>query len=846
MLLSGPNELEFLAVSLCTSNTNRKHCVALLYRPPSCPVSFFDNFCSALHFLNPSQFSSFVLLGDFNIDFCSTHPYFCKLQSVTQPFSLSQVVTTPTHLNSNGNHTIIDLVFVSHEQQISDCSVIAPLANSDHCGLRVTLSWKMPQRMTPMRPRTVWRYKDANFAKARDMINAINWSSVLPMDNPDTAAMVWQNKFLDIMDECIPAQRLPRRRKLPWLTKNVVRYMRKRNAAFKKAKKNNFRNMSKYKNLRNKVTSLLRQEKASHFEKLKPSNMKQFWKAVKSLTKKDSSVPTLHLEGATASLNTEKASMLNKFFASCFNPSLDPLHEDDRENDIQSSTCPPDYYCTEEEVLALIQSLDVSKASGPDGISIRMLKGTAASIAPSLTMLFNTSLRNSRFPNCWKQSSIVPIPKGSAHDSPTNYRPISLLSVVSKLLEKHIHLLLTSHLNHTQPISTQQWGFQQGKSTVTSLLTVVDDWLKILESKRDVCAVFFDLTKAFDTVPHRPLMAKLEETGLNPHLLEWIRSYLTDRQQKVVVGGEASTETPVLSGVPQGSVLGPLLFLVYIDDITAMHLSSGSILNLYADDMLLYKAISTQSDYQSLQDDVDRVQEWVNVNYLTLNTSKCKSMVVSRRRNQHVTQLQLGNDVLKQVDTFKYLGVLLSSDLTWTPHIESICSKARKLVGLLYRQFSNNANRDVLLRLYTSIVRPHLEYAAEVWDPHLHKNIELIENVQKQALKMCTKQWDLGYQALLEQTHLQDMGNRRMHLKLCTLFKIVHGLLYFPNDLVVNHHSRYSPHTLPLLHCPYARTTALQKSFLPSSISVWNHLPPEALHANSIHRFKLFTAPLFL
>ena len=129
--------------------------------------------------------------------------------------------------------------------------------------------------------------------------------------------------------------------------------------------------------------------------------------------------------------------------------------------------------------------------------------------------------------------------------------------------------------------------------------------------------------------------------------------------------------------------IGPLLFLVYIDNITAIHLSSGSILNLYADDMLLYKAISSQSDYQSLQDDVDRVQEWVNVNYLTLNTSKCKSMVVSRRRNQHVTQLQLGNDVLEQVDSFIYLGVLLSSDLTWTPHIESICSKARKLVGLL-------------------------------------------------------------------------------------------------------------------------------------------------------------------
>ncbi len=204
--------------------------------------------------------------------------------------------------------------------------------------------------------------------------------------------------------------------------------------------------------------------------------------------------------------------MLNNFFATCFNSSLEPFHQED----LQKSTCPPELLCTEEEILALLQTLDASKASGPDGVSIRMLKGTAASIAPSLTMLLNISIRSGRFPNCWKQSSLVPVPKASAHDCPINYRPISLLSVVSKVLERYIHSINTSHLNVNHPISQQQWGFQRGKSTVTSLLTVIHDWLMILESGKEVCSVFINLKKAFDTVPHRPLISKLERTGLSP------------------------------------------------------------------------------------------------------------------------------------------------------------------------------------------------------------------------------------------------------------------------------------------------------------------------------------------
>ena len=317
--------------------------------------------------------------------------------------------------------------------------------------------------------------------------------------------------------------------------------------------------------------------------------------------------------------------------------------------------------------------------------------------------------------------------------------------------------------------------------------------------------------------------------------------------QDVVVGGESSLDTPVLSGVPQGSVLGPLLFLVYIDDVSDVLLSDGSTLNLYADDMLLYKPVKSIEDIHHLQMDIDCISEWVSCNKLTLNPTKCKTMVISRKRNsvQPYAQFVLNGRPLEQVETFKYLGILLSSDLSWSAHIESICTKARKLIGLLYRRFYGNIDDHSLLELYSVLVRPHLEYAAPVWDPHLTKYTNKLESVQKFALKMCLKQWDLGYQDLLDLSQLPTLENRRLYLKLCTLYKIIHGYFYFPPNVFVPQVSRQS-YSLPLLHQPHAHTNAFQSSFVPSSVSVWNHLPHEALTAHSINSFKSLIAPLFL
>ena len=408
-----------------------------------------------------------------------------------------------------------------------------------------------------------------------------------------------------------------------------------------------------------------------------------------------------------------------------------------------------------------------------------MLKATAYSIAPSITKLFNLSIQLGCFPQTWKVSNVVPIPKSTDNTSP-NYRPISLLSVLSKLLERHMYCQITDHLETHHPLSSSQWGFHSWKATITALLETTHNWYQLMDAGKEIGAVFFDLKKAFDAIPHRALLDILRDLHLNEFILKWICDYLTQRKQRVVVNGQTSETLPVLSGVPQGSVIGPLLFFIYIDGVTSVPLSVGSQLTVYAYDILLYRPISCQSDFAALQDDINKLDTGVNTNYLQFNTSKCKYMVVSRKISDitSATLIMQGHH-LERVECLKYLGLLLSTDLSWTAHVESVCSKARKLLGLLYRKYYQYAEPQILLQLYISLVRPHLEYASPVWNPYLQKNINTLEEVQKFALRMCSKQRDQAYSQLLQLFNIPTLSECRLYLDLCTMFKVVHDYLNF-------------------------------------------------------------------
>ena len=330
--------------------------------------------------------------------------------------------------------------------------------------------------------------------------------------------------------------------------------------------------------------------------------------------------------------------------------------------------------------------------------------------------------------------------------------------------------------------------------------------------------------------------------GVPYNLLVWISSYLTNRSQKVAVNGATSESMPVLSGVPQGSVLGPLLFLIYIDGISSIPISSCTKIVLYADD-LLFRPISKQEDFATLQRDIMAIEQWVLDNHLTFNTSKCSYMMLSRKRfpTTPLHPLMLNGLHLNEVECFKYLGVLLSSDLSWTPHITSVCSKAKQILGLLYRRFYNHAEGTTLMQLYLSLIRPHLEYACLVWDPHTMKDKVLLEDVQKFALRMATKQWDSGYQELLDIMNVPSLADRRLQLKLALLYKIVHGMCYFPPDILCprTNYSVRTNHSL-VIDQPYARTNAYFYSFVPHTISTWNSLHQLHVTGPSVSAFKYY------
>ena len=583
----------------------------------------------------------------------------------------------------------------------------------------------------------------------------------------------------------------------------------------------------------------LRFAKKSYFCRINADSTKSFWKTCRLLYKQSSSgVPVLSApDGSSVCSNLGKAALLNEHFAKCFNHAVPPLVPPTA----NGAALPDDFLCSEEWVLNNLASLDVTKASGPDEVSAHMLKFTAVSVSPSITTLFNMSLSLGCVPAEWKVARVTPVPKVSKPTLPDHFRPISLLSILSKILERHICILIRDHLTYHSLLSDHQWGFRPGRSTTSALLSTLSDWHDELDHGNDICAVFFDYRKAFDSVPHLPLVEKLMDFFLDPSIVTWITSYLCDRMQSVVIDGESSNLVRVVSGVPQGSVLGPLLFCIYIDSV-ALCTQSVNVHNvLYADDLLLYKVIACAQDFIDMQQDVLAIERWSTNNFLTLNSAKCKVMVVSRKKSPYYQPLLLNDVAVDRVESFKYLGINISHDLTWSFHISRICAKARQSLGLLYRQFYGKCDSRSLLKLYISLVRPLLEYACPVWAPHAQKDIYCIERVQMLGVKIITGEWNIVYHDGLVRLSLDTLEKRRLDLSLCLLYKYVHSMCFFPANFISRkRNSGYnlrSPHPLQLEQ-PFARTNSHLFSFIPRSVSIWNSLPSSIVLASSLNSFK--------
>jgi len=403
-------------------------------------------------------------------------------------------------------------------------------------------------------------------------------------------------------------------------------------------------------------------------------------------------------------------------------------------------------------------------------------------------------------------------------------------------MEHIIHSHVMKHLEQHKILSDYQHGFRAKKSTETQLILTIHDISQALNNNKLVDVAVLDFSKAFDKVPHRRLISKLEFYGLKGEISQWVCKFLQNRTQQVVINGQSSQTTKVTSGVPQGTVTGPLWFLLYINDLPT---KVSSQTRLFADDCLLYTPISSTEDMRVLQRDLTILESWQDMWLMKFNASKCYTMTVGKRNPPH-HNYSFCDQPLESVSSVPYLGVHISNTLSWNTHIQETVKKAQRVQNVIRRNLWS-CNEDVKVTAYRSMVRPLLEYASTAWDPMLKKDIYSLERVQRQAARFCKKEYareEGTVSRILDELNWEPLQTRRRHQKLCMLFKMQNGLVDIPLDQYIQPQTRATRGHTQKFHQIRHKARAFRDSFFVSTVIDWNSLPANVVNSTSIDSFK--------
>ena len=837
-----PREIVVCEIELVNSE---KMLFCCIYRSPNSSRVNNDCINDTILQLSDLGYKHFVVVGDINykhIDWDSV----CAITgedeenfvNTIQDAFLTQFVTVPTRARGSAEPSILDLFMYNVEDSLDYLFVDNPLGKSDHAVVKGGYRCSAEQ----MPPKTRCCYEKADFEKMQNMMN-LEWEEVFKecKDDVDSQIKIFLDIFYEAEKKCVP-------KKVVHVGSNRFSYPLDKKALSKKRKKYRLwkryleskdgQVYAEYRRASNQLRSLTRKA-AKIYEKgvamKSKANCKTFWKYASSKTKLRSDIPNLYMDSENMTENdTEKANVLGGFFAKVQTKEPDWIWELPEKPEPKFKI---DFEITEDIILKKLQKLKIAKSPGPDGLHPRVIKELMHVLVKPFAIIFQTSINTGTLPQEWKMSNITAIyKKGDKHD-PGNYRPVSLTSIMCRTLESIIRDAMLKYLKKNGLISKKQFGFLQGRSTVLQLLKVIDKWTEILDRGGCIDVIYMDFMKAFDTVPHNRLMHVLESYGIGGPLLTWIQQFLTGRKQRVVVSGQTSQWYDVISGVPQGSVLGPVLFVVYIN--TMLEVTKAEDIYLFADDTKLFKEISSVEDIYDLQTDVDGLYDWTLYSFLRFHPNKCTAMRVTRGDTDahgpcsyNMNEVRLKNSC-EETD----LGLIIDSRLTFEQHIMSKVKKANSVVGLIRRTFSY-LDSDMFKTLFTSIVRPIVEYAAPVWNPYLCKHINALEKIQERATKMVPG-LDKDYEKRLRKLKLPTLAYRRYRGDMLEMYKMTHKK-YDEEALgdfmqTSQSHSRGHPYNVYKLRYGH---DIRKYSFRLRVQSQWNNLPVKVVTAPSINSFK--------
>ena len=654
--------------------------------------------------------------------------------------------------------------------------------------------------------------------------------------SPDTCVDLFAFTFMSIIESNIPNKTITvDDRDSPWITPQLKNLIKKQENIFRVEKRwEKATDWKRVKDHQQRTQEAISEAKSTYLENLgkklcdPTSGQKTFWTAYRRLAnkKKNTNIPPILEDGKYITNFKDKADLFNSYFADQCKPfemdSSLPHFNPLTPNSIRLIDI------SEEKISSIINKLDSKKAHGPDGISANMLKICSAEVAEPLSIIYQKCLSTGTFPSNWKLANLQSVHKKNSRQVKTNYRPISLLCICSKIFEKIIYDELFNFFTLNKLITPNQSGFMPGDSTINQLLAITTEIYNGFENYEETRALFLDLSKAFDKVWHKGLIFKLKQNGVQGNLLDLLDNYLSDRKQRVVLNGIQSSWKQIHSGVPQGSVLGPLLFLIYINDL-ADGISSN--IKLFADDASLFiKVKDVEQAHLTLTSDLDKITAWANQWKMKFNPEISKQAVEIIFSNKNIKPnhppISFGGIPVARVESTTHIGLTIDQKLSFREHILGAIEKAKQGLSLM-KFLSKYVNREILSLTYTMHVRPHLEYGDIIYHGCSKHLMDMLESIQYQAGLIATGCWQkTNREKLYDELGWESLSSRRINRRLFNYHKILSG-----------ESPAYLKEYVLSSSVPLTSTNRLKRSFFPYCFEEYQTLDPDFKILNK-SRFK--------
>ena len=814
--------------------------LGLVYRSPRSPVSSQLAAFATEFFSGPGPK---VLLGDFNIpgvkweNFQGGSAEVGRFFEVLLRENVTQVVDGFTRFGRNQCPSLLDLCFVQN-LVLPSIECLPPLGKSDHCVLKFAFDLDVPSASTFRR---LWRCAD--YEKINKSLSLVDWDKLFENCSIEDAWSSFEKVVSEIVEEHVPRVSVNKNSfTAPWFGKRCKLACRSKARAWKRFRFSGNPNfLPLYLSARQKCSKILLQERRNFEASLGAKiveNPKAFWSHVNSSIVHRPGINSVENEGKVLVKDSEIADAYSEYFSSVFvteppgplpTPPVWPVQT------TLGEFSAPDV----EEIEREIEGLKIGKSCGPDNLPAEFLKGTKMVIARPLKLLFDMSIKTSLIPFGWKRGLVCPIHKSGPKSVVSNFRPISLLSIVGKILEKFVFAQTIKIIEKNGGMISEQYGFRPGRSVNLQLLEVLNYITKSVNSGKPVDTLYLDFKKAFDTVPHRRLISKLGALGVQGSALKWFENYLCGRVQAVRIREAVSSDKSVLSGVPQGSILGPLLFLVYIADLPRV-VSLPSQIRLFADDAKIFREILGKDDEIGVQNDIDRVSNWCKIWLLQLNFQKCKVMRFGKSSSSPKYTLLDGTQrrLIEVVSEEKDLGVIFDQKLEFRTHIDTKVKAASRILALIRHSFKY-LDRKTFILLYKSLVRPHLEYCSPIWNPSTRMLANSIEKIQKRATKLVYRFDEIPYEGRLRALGLPSLEFRRYREDVITAFKVCK---FYPDlKYIFSFQPRLGLRGHELcFQKERVRTRVFRNSLQNRLHSRWNGLPQQFAHIPTLNGLKGF------